>query len=153
MNTLNPMAPAPTLQEIVDTAIAHCASFTELLKEENEALSTKNTSILEELTKQKRHLAAKLEVAMGNIQRNKNLLMQSTTVSISMQKLQVYIDVYKEQARKNMVLLKASHEATTQFIDMVRRAVSAQKPQAKTYGNNGQMTDNTSNTSIFNKSI
>ena len=151
--TMNPAMESMSLQTIVDTALEHCLAFIKLLQEENEALSAKKMSNIDELTKQKRHLAAKLEVSMKNVQAHKAQLMQTGSVSLKMEQLTVYLDMYKQHARKNLVLLKASHEATTQFIDMVRKAVSMHKPQAKTYGNTGAMQENANTTNLVIKSV
>ena len=142
-----------TPQQLIDNALEHCQAFTAILREENEALTTKKLDALEDPTKRKRHVAVKLEVAMTQVQENKDILSTSGAVTQKMQQLQVFLSDYKEQARKNVVLLKASHEATTQFIQMVRSAVTAHKPQPKTYGNNGQMQDNSGSTNLVIKNV
>lgn len=148
--TMNQQTP----YELVMSAIAACDAFCEHLDFENKALEARDIETVEEGTKTKRHLGAKLEGILKDVKEQRNFIKQDAQAVQELQNLQTAIDLYQNKARKNVMLLSAAHEATAQFLNMVRQAVSKLKPKTKTYGQTGQIEERSSSkSSLINKEI
>lgn len=140
--------------DLVKQAIATCNAFCEHLDFENKALEEQDIATVEEATKTKRHLGAKLETLLKDVRTEREAIKANAGAMTELQNLQVAIDNYQSKARKNVVMLSAAHEATAQFLGMVRQAVMKLKPKATTYGKQGEMTDHgVGSTSLLNKNI
>lgn len=143
-----------TPYELVMNAIATCDAFCEHLDFENKALENRDIDAVEEGTKTKRHLGAKLEGVLKDVKTQRDLIKADVQAVRELQNLQTAIDLYQTKARKNVVLLSAAHEATAQFLNMVRQAVIKLKPKATTYGQEGQLEQRSSGkNSLINKEI
>lgn len=152
MQNTNETQMTPAL--LVKQAIATCHAFSEHLDFENQALEARDIETIEDATKTKRHLGAKLETLLRDIKMQKEAIRLDTAAFTDLQNLQLAIDAYQVKARKNVVMLSAAHEATAQFLGMVRQAVIRLKPKVTTYGNAGQVQENSSgSTSLLNKEV
>ena len=143
-----------TPYELVMNAIATCDAFCEHLDYENDALENRDIDAVEQGTKTKRHLGAKLEGILKDVSARRDQIKSDTQAVKELQNLQAAIDHYQTKARKNVVLLSAAHEATAQFLNMVRQAVHKLKPKTSVYGQTGQVEEKTTSTnSLINKEI
>lgn len=128
---------------LVKQAIATCHAFSEHLDFENKALEERDIAAIEDATKTKRHLGAKLETLLKDVRASKDDIRRDANAVADLQNLQVAIDAYQIKARKNVLMLSAAHEATAQFLNVVRQAVIKLRPKVTTYGQTGYVQEST----------
>lgn len=145
--------PQTSMQDLVIRAKTACIDFTTLLTEENEALKNNQMDILEKKYKLKRQAAAKMEALLNEVQTSQGAIKQDRAATDELGELQVVINNYQQNARKNVLLLRAAHDATTSFLNLVKEAVSKHKPKVSTYGDQGHLEEKTSPTNLVDTSI
>lgn len=136
--------------ETVTKALEACKALTGLLAEENKELKARNTKRIEEFYKEKRHLAVKMETLLKEVK----TLPAEEKNSRNMGELEVAINNYQTHARQNLLLLRAAHEATANFLTLVREAIERKKTKAETYSKEGQISAGDGrDTRLINKNI
>lgn len=139
--------------ELVNNTIESCEKFAVLLHEENALIQNRDIEGVEQKYKEKRHLAAKVEKLLSSVKESIQSIKADNDAMGRLGELQVCVDNYQSEARKNMVLLQAAHSATSDFLQLVRRAIDLKKPHAQTYGSSGSLNEQPTATTLVNKDI
>jgi len=143
-----------TPHEVVKNAIAACVGINEVIAQENELLSNKEMDQLDNIVKQKRSLAAKMEASLQAVKAHTQQIKNNAEATRELTNLQNELHSYKVGMRKNVMLLDAAHASTNNFLNLVRQAVEVKRPKVNVYGNDGAIQDKQAKqTSLVNKSI
>ena len=138
--------------DIVRAASHACLELQRLLEEENAALEARDIAQVEQLTGLKRQLSRRLEVLLSSVSQHADSLRDDPTTSVALEELKNHVEELDEVARRNFTLLDANHQATQNFLTIVRRALTPM--QASTYGSQGSMSeDESKKTSLVVKSV
>ncbi len=149
--TLN--QPHPGVQELISKANSTCVELADLLNAENSALEARQVDTIEDNLKVKRKLAHRFERLMSDIRLQRDALKQSPAAKRAAQQLQQNISQYEKLARRNMLLLQSAYDARASFLNTVRDAVAAQRPQPGLYTNTGEKKTHSNPASIVNQSV
>lgn len=140
-------------QQTVQQVTEATRELSNLLIEENEALRSKQVKQIEPLLKRKKRAAFQLEKTLQTLKQTQGL-QNDQSIKTEFASLQRAMQDYHALARKNLLLLKAEHEATADFLDMIRVAAEKKKSTANVYGQDGAMESRKGNqTSLLNKNI
>lgn len=146
------MSTTLTGQELVMTAHTSLRDFCDIIEQENSALQQHRPEVITQLVKQKQLLAGRVEKLLQQVQKSQTE--GADLPRAGLQLLQTTMDKYRTLSRQNMLLLQAAHQATADFILLVKQTLDAEKPSAKTYGKTGQVnTGGYSETKLVNRAI
>jgi hypothetical protein len=127
--------------------------LTDLLLQENEDLRARKLDRVTTNVKRKNELAGNVEALLLDVKalQEKGETLERNQVN----QLQNALDEYQTHARQNMLLLKAAHEATADFLLLVKQTLDAKQGTTKTYGSQGHMTtqENPEKRSFINKAV
>lgn len=141
-------------QTLIHDAIEHTRKLTNVMVGENELLANhKRGEEFEEIIKEKRALAAKVEKLLSDVKAQKQSIREDISARNKLPELEVVIQDYQTTARKNVLLLRAAHQATADVLNIFRRAVDKVKPKAETYNKDGQLSSGASAGSLVTKSV
>ena len=151
---MNPQPNTPMPHELVAQTIMACKNLSGLLEGENEAIKRREVSQVEKNLKDKERQIAKLDKLLRDVRECRENIRTNVQANAMLPELQDSFNAYQSNARQNMLLLKAAHDATTDFLGLVQQAVKAVQPANKTYSKEGCMEEKAlGSTSIINKSI
>lgn len=127
--------------------------LTDLLLQENEDLRARKIDRVTTNVKRKNEMANRVEQLLGEIK-----TMQTRGEKFDApqaNQLQAALDEYQTHARQNMLLIKAAHEATADFLLLVKQTIDSKQGTAKTYGQQGEMSESAPATtrSFINKAV
>lgn len=150
MHTPEPKNATP--QQLIQEAARICEALISLLEEENTCLEKKEMARIEAIGQDKAALSIKLENLLSTIKEWSTLATESekTTAKALAEGLKSRLSAMNQLAEKNFVLLESKYVATTNFLNILRKAIS--KPQASTYGSSGKETQE-ENVSLVTKSV
>lgn len=150
MHTPDPTQTSP--QQLIQEAARICEELISLLEEENTCLEKKEMARIESIGQNKAALSNKLEGLLNTIKEWSTTASDSekTTAKTLAEALKNRLAAMNTLAEKNFILLESKYVATTNFLNIVRKAVS--KPQASTYGSTGKETKE-ENVSLVTKSV
>ena len=151
MNTLAP-TPQQSPQQLIQEAARICEELISLLEEENTCIENKEMQRIESLAQEKGALSNKLETLLETIKTWSTGASEAdkTTAKTLAESLKSRLAAMNKLAERNFILLESKYVATTNFLDIVRKAIA--KPQASTYGNTGKE-NKEENVSLVTKSV
>ena len=139
---------------LVTDALFHTRQLVDVMQTENDLLTTHTRGeAFEEIIKQKRALSAKVEKLLSDMKKRKAEIKETLASNPQMQELEVVINDYQTTARKNVILLQAAHQTTTDVLNIFRRAVESVKPKAETYDKQGKLSSGASTGTLITKSV
>ncbi len=142
-----------TVQNIIKQAVSSCDELITLLNKENDVLMGKNLEQIEAISVEKEHVSKRLDDLIANIKVWSETASEEDKIAIK-EKANILHDklaVINPIAQRNFNLLEASHVATRDFLNIVRKSIS--KPKAATYGNSGVMENEDSDANLVTKSV
>lgn len=141
------------MSNVVMDAIKVCKELAAFLVDENQALRERRIEFVESNLKQKNRMATDMEKNLKKVHDERDSLASNPVTKRALKDLQVALDDYRRHARQNLMLLQAAHNATADFLMMVKEAVEAKKPKVNTYGKDGAVSQAAGNVSLVNKAI
>lgn len=142
-----------THSEIIAQARSVCKALFTLLQDENTAIENKNVIQVEENLPRKDALAQQLNTLVQQIGAHREAIKADARLHSQLQALQKDIEAYDAVARQNIMLLRAAHASTQNFVEVVRDTIKKRMPKAETYGRSGVVNDKSENPAIINKSV
>jgi len=141
-----------TPQQLIQEAARICEQLISLLEEENTCLEKKEMARIEAIGQDKAALSHKLENLLNTIKQWSLTASEAekTTAKKLAEALKARLATMNTLAEKNFVLLESKYVATTNFLNIIRKAIS--KPHANTYGSTGKETKE-ENVSLVVKSV
>lgn len=139
---------------LINDAIKYTNDLVDVMHTENELLSShQRGDVFEDVIKEKRALAAKVEKLLSEIKQNRADIQADISAKQKLPELEVVIDTYQTTARKNVLMLQAAHQTTLDVINIFRRAVDKVKPKSETYNRQGELSSGASAGSLVTKSV
>lgn len=132
----------PPTPVLIDEAIAATDALKSFLVMENDFLAQRKMEEVEIGLKQKIRLARELEKRLGSLKERQEEVAGDTMAKNRLKALQEDLEIYRAEARKNALLLKAAHQTTADVLALVKQVAEAQAPKSGAYGNNGQVGNN-----------
>lgn len=139
---------------LILNAIDHTEKLIDVMETENVMLMKhKRGEAYDDILKQKRALAAKVERLLTDIRANKESIKKDIDAQGTLPELDVVMNTYQTTARKNLILLKAAHQTTADMLNLFKRAVDKIKPKPKTYTKEGSIVQGASSGSLVSKDV